>query len=486
MKKAIIILFTIFSAFSFNSCNKEDLTGKKLRIICEDFRPYSYLENNQVKGISADIVRGIMDNMGLEKMDIEVTTDWEAAFDLLKTTDNVALFTTDLTANRKDIFQWVGPISMSTTSFVGLKSSGFKITSINEAKDLPSVGVVTGYSTTELLQAKNFQNLVMYNTLNEAVAALYAGTVSSVFDLTQPILMTAANDGKDTDLLTDLFVYSTIQGYIAFSEGVSPKLAEAWQKELDQLKTEGFVQDIYDKYLPGTPAPGLLTIYTEENPPQNYREPDGSLTGSSAEIVNAMMEITLMNETITTSTWKDAMDQILLTPNSMIFSTTRTTDRESLLKWIGPVCKKNYCFYVMSNRTIEIKTIDDAKLLSSIGVPEGWASEDELIGLGFTNIQTWSTPQKVFQKLLTGKVDAVVLNDISIPYMTNLAGISVSDVRNELQLSSGETYLAFSLDTKPEYLQKWQDAYTTIINNGKFAEIWHKWYPDVDWLPLPR
>ena len=480
MKRVTVYVLTVLAILSVGSCNKEDITGKKLRILCENYRPYNYVEGDSLKGLSVEIVGNIMGLMELKEMNVEIW-DWEPALELLRTEENIALFTTGLTSNRKDDFQWVGPIAMFIDGFVGLKSGGFNITSVNEAKDLPSVGVITDYSSTETLEKKNFENLVYFTTLSEAIDGLYDGTVSTVYDITYSILATAAADGHDVSQLTEIFNYSTTMAYIAFSADVSPKLVDAWQDKLDQLKRQGIVQQIYDEYLPGVTAPGLLTLFTEENPPVNYRTDDGSLTGSSVEIVEAMMDVIEQENPIIMTTWNDGYEQALLVPNSMIFSTIRNANRESLFHWVGPVCKKNYCFFVMDSSTIELNTLDDAKALGSVGVPEGWAAEQELEELGFTNIQAWSTPEKVFGKLLAGKVDAVVLNDIAIDYLAQQAGISSDDVRNELVLSSGENYLAFSIDTKEEYIQDWQQAYTTIMNNGTFAEIWEKWFPDIDW-----
>ncbi|MFH0761120.1 MAG: transporter substrate-binding domain-containing protein [Bacteroidota bacterium] len=481
MKKLISCLLVICSVFVLNSCNKEDITGKDLRIICENLRPYSYIEGDQLKGISAEIVGSIMYQMELKEMTVEIADDWDLAYSLLKTSDNVALFTTDLTAARKDKFQWVGPITVYAIGFMGLKSSSFDISSFNEAKDLPSVGVVTGYSSTETLEKKDFGNLEYFSTLSDAIAALYAGTVSTVCDIIHSIKSTAIADGRDATQLIEVFNFSTTQGFIAFSEGVSPKLVASWQEKLDELKEDGTVQDIYDEYLPGETAPGLVTIYTEENPPQNYRKDDGSITGSSVEIVEALMDVIEREEPVNMTTWNDAYEQALLAPNSMVFSTVRTAERDTLFEWIGPVCKRNYCFYVRSNGTVSISSIEEAKGLSSIGVPDGWAAVDELEELGFTNITTYGTPEKVFQKLMDGKVDAAVLNDIAIKYLAVETGYAPEDVTFKLLLSSGQSYLAFSKDTKTEYIQEWQQALTTIMNNGNFAGIWEKWYPDIDW-----
>jgi polar amino acid transport system substrate-binding protein len=481
MKKILLVLFTVCAIWLIPSCNKEDITGKKLLVICEELPPYNYAENGELKGITVDIVAGIMQRLDLRELNIELTTDWDAALNLMDSLDNVALFTTGLTSARKDKYQWVGPVTMFADGFIGLKSSGYSISTISDAKELASVGVVTGYATTEILEDANFGNLVYYGTLNEAMAALYGGTLDAVFNATHSVSMIAAADGFDVSLLTEKFIYKTTQGYIAFSRGVSQTLVANWQEKLDELKAEGFVQDVYDEYLPGIQAPGVLTVYSYENPTLNYRQPDGSITGSSYDMVAAMMSVTGVDYPITFTTFADAVDQAKIVPNSMNFSTLRSIERESQYRWIGPICKKNYCFYIPANSTVTISNLDDARQLASVGVTEGWAAVTELENLGFTNLQTWPTPEQVFRKLMDGSIDAAVLNDISIRYLAEETGYAFEDVTDALFLSRGDSYIAFSLDTQEEYFQQWQQAYNTIVDNGRLAEIWDTWYPDIDW-----
>ncbi len=481
MKKIPFSILTFCILVFLYSCKKEASLEVKPLIICEEFRPFNYFENNELKGITVEIADSIMGLLGINDKTIEFTTNWDAAFELVKTTNNVALFTTNMTASRKNILQWVGPVTISSTGFTGLKSKTFEVTSITDAKNLPSVGVVNGYSTTETLKTLDFKNLVYFNTMSSAISALYSGSISTLFDITQSIRAIAEANGMDINRLNEVYNYSSLQGYIAFSPGTSTQIVESWQEKLDQLKKQGYVQAVYDKYLPGTKAPGLVNIYTEENPPQSYRDTKGTLTGSSVEIVQAMMKVMGKEELITLTNWSDAYDQVLLNPNSMAFSTARSNQREPFFQWVGPVCKKNACFFVKANSPVKLSKIIDAKTLAIIGVPEGWATKDELIGLGFTNIKTWPTPKEVFEKLLEGVADAVVLNDIAISYLANQTGHNPNEVRNELLFSPGETYLAFCNDTKSSYIQQWQQAYSTIMSNGTFTGIRNKWYPGMNW-----
>lgn len=481
MKNLKLAAFIFSILFIFQACQKEDHIGKDLRIICEDFRPYNYVQDGQLKGICADLTGEIIGRMGLESMDVEITSDWSSAIQLLETEQNVALFTTMMTPERKTKFQWVGPLTIIKTGFVALNSAGLHLSGLDAARALASVGVVKDYGAVELLEQQNFTNLIEFNNLDEAIQALYEGNVKCLFDITNSIRLTATDAGKNADLLEDLFTYASLQGFIAFSKGVSSKLIESWQEKLDEIKEDGIAQEIYNSYLPGTPAPGKIAIFTEDNPPQNYRNTSGLLTGSSVEMVQELLTILGEQDPITLTTWTDAYAQLQLVPNTLVFSTARTTQREELFSWVGPVCKKNYCFFIKTGSAISLTDLNDAKALTSVGVPEGWASEEELRNQGFTNLQTFSTQEVVLENLLNGNLDAAVLNDISIKYITEILGYEAGDVVNALKLASTESYLAFSKGTKQEYIQEWQDAYNTIYSDGKFSSIWSKWYPGIDW-----
>jgi polar amino acid transport system substrate-binding protein len=269
--------------------------------------------------------------------------------------------------------------------------------------------------------------------------------------------------------------------YLAFSKDVPAKVVKTWQDNLNTLKDDGFLQDLYDKYLPGTLAPGRMLMFTEENPPQNFMYLEHKLTGSSVEMVQTMIAGTNMAGPIELTNWNNAYNQLQLVPNTMVFSTIRSSEREDLFHWVGPVCKKKYCFYVHGASDYHITAVNDARQLPSVGTVKGWASEQELLNLGFTNVVTWPTPQEVFGKLMDGEIACAVLNDIAVGMLATASAHPPKDYRKEAVLSEGQTYLAFSKDTDPAYITSWTNAYNTMVSSGKLATIWAKWYPDIDW-----
>jgi polar amino acid transport system substrate-binding protein len=161
MKAARIFLF-ISMLLSLLSCEESfNNEAKNLKIICEELKPYSYTEDGVQKGISIDIVQNILETQGLDNP-IKITTEWEGSVEELKNNDNVVLFTTALTKERKEQFKWAGPITLFTAGFVSLEGSSILVSTVDDAKKLGSVGVMTGYSTAEMLENEGFQNLTYY------------------------------------------------------------------------------------------------------------------------------------------------------------------------------------------------------------------------------------------------------------------------------------------------------------------------------------
>ena len=479
MKKYIFAAAALMLAL-LPSCRKEDTTGRELTILCENLKPFSYREGGQLKGITSDVVTRIMTELELTQP-IFMSSNWDSLLNQLKTGPNVMLFTTGLTPERKGQFRWVGPVTTWNTAFVGIRNSGIRIATEDDAKKLTSVGVVTGYSTVDILTGLGFSNLMEFNTFDAMVKGLFDGSVEAIFDFPGFILMNAIDQGLDSGKLTTLLVQATSAAYLAFSKDVSDKVIETWQTRLDQLKDNGFLQGLFDIYLPGTRAPGRILMFTEENPPQSFRDADGTLKGSSVDMVRSMIAGTSFAGPIEYASWTNCYAQIELVPNSMAFSTLRTPERENLFHWVGPVCKKKYCFYVHSANSYDISTIDMARSMRSVGTVTGWGSEQELINLGFANLVTFSTPQEVFSRLMDGDIPCAVLNDISMAFLAQQLGHQPKDYRKGAVLSEGQTYLAFSLDTDDDYIKAWEDAYTKLVNTGELARIWKGWYPDVDW-----
>jgi len=209
-----------------------------LRLITEEFKPFSYLdENGRVAGQSTEVVQEILRR--LEQTGTIELLPWEEGYDLTLKTSNVVLFPTARTAERKDLFQWVGPIASFDSVFYAKNGSGIVIQSLDAAKKTGTIGAVTEDVRYQYLVENNVTNLVGYESdevcvqkLMDGEIDLWLGSSSNYGDLAR----SAGYTSRDIEAVYSL---RTIDTFIAFSQGTSESVVATWQDALDAIKEDG-------------------------------------------------------------------------------------------------------------------------------------------------------------------------------------------------------------------------------------------------------
>ena len=148
-----------------------------------------------------------------------------------------------------------------------------------------------------------------------------------------------------------------------------------------------------------------LTILCEDDPPLQYQDKDGKITGLTVEVVREIQRRVGSAEEIKLVPWARGYDAALAGPNIVLFSMARTPERERLFTWVGPVMETIYGFFARSDSRISIASIDEAKLAGRIGVYANDARDLILTRLGFTNLDRTTDNITNVKKLMAGRID---------------------------------------------------------------------------------
>jgi len=112
--KYLLVQLTLF----FN----ELVLGMELDVVTENLKPYNYMEDGEVKGLSTEIVKQLLDETGI-KYKINIYP-WARAYHLAQTKKNVLIYTIMKIPLRETLFKWVGPLGKGrTTSLYRLKKN---------------------------------------------------------------------------------------------------------------------------------------------------------------------------------------------------------------------------------------------------------------------------------------------------------------------------------------------------------------------------
>lgn len=226
-----------------------------------------------------------------------------------------------------------------------------------------------------------------------------------------------------------------------------------------------------------------LHLYTEEYPPINFSR-DGEPTGLATEVVQEIMRRTGQGAPISVVPWARGYQQALSRPNTGLFVTMRTREREVLFKWVGPITRSVASFYALRSSFLAIKRLEEAREYGEIAVPRDWYSHQRLVSLGFTNLTPVTGPAQVVSMLKRGRVKLMVLDNLTLSTLLAQGDIKVDEVQLLFEFVHSDSYIAFSQDTDDALIARWQLELDGMKTDGSFAAIHQKWLPGEPLPPL--
>ncbi len=220
----------------------------------ENYPPYNYQKNGELKGISIDLIEMIFNKLNSRQSRYTIhLLPWARGYFYLTDRKNTCLFSTLRTKKREKLFKWVGPITSSAISVMTEKKKNITINDINDIKNY-KIGVVREDVGEQLLVTKGIplKSLIrvtgvdaihlLINKLNKGLIDVLA------YDETVTRWTAKMNKYSPEDYEV---VHTLKEGeyYFAFHIDTPDSTINMLQKALDELKKDGTFQKILDSYL---------------------------------------------------------------------------------------------------------------------------------------------------------------------------------------------------------------------------------------------
>lgn len=173
-------------------------------------------------------------------------------------------------------------------------------------------------------------------------------------------------------------------------------------------------------------ADGLI-FNTEEYPPFNFTNPDGEIDGVATRIVHELIERTGLDVEIRLLPWTRAYTEALNRPDTCVFSTTHTEERDALFQWVGPLVDNDWVIFTLPGSPIEANSLDDLHDLRVGGYRDDAAS----IHLQSLGIAVDEAPNDRLnaRKLAAGRIDVWASGHYLAPYYAQQEGIGPLEPR---------------------------------------------------------
>ncbi len=476
-KMGCLFLLMLFFLMGCQDTQQNPEETAKLKILTEEYPPLNFMANGEVTGQATELVRELAKRTGTDA-DISLGT-WREGYQAVLEQPDTALFSVIMTPERKDSFQWVGPIAAVDTNFYALHESDIRITNLDDARKSGNIATVEDYYSEQVLREEGFTNIRSYPDERSAMRGLIDGEVQLLASNNTVIPAVLEIIGADMNDVKSVFTMSTDLAYIAFSMQTSAELVAEWQKTLNEMKQDTTFADIYAKWLPAATPPGKLQMMTEEYPPVTFMQ-DGKPAGFVTDMVREITSRLNIADNINLTSWKNAYNMALVHPNVVIFSMDRTEAREDLFQWVGPVGQNSAILFAKKGSGISVESMDQAKTIPSIATTTQWWTEQNLKAAGFANLVSSPDPIENVRQLMDGEVQLSIFTDVTIPEIARNAGYSMDDLEPVFAVEQNYFYIGMSKGTTPEMIEKWQSTLNEMKQDGTFEEIYRNYLPHAD------
>lgn len=223
-----------------------------------------------------------------------------------------------------------------------------------------------------------------------------------------------------------------------------------------------------------------IKVVTEHLPPYQFIGSNHRLTGISVEIVQAMFQHAKVEAAIEMLPWARAYELALTQKNVMIFSITRSKERQKQFKWVGDFIKQNYYFLRLKSRSdIKVNNIQDVKRYIT-GVSRDSFEHQLLSKYGFSqqkSLHVNVAQLPLVEMLFDGKIDLVFGAKINLLGLIDYVKRNRDAVKLVYQIneSPGNVSIAFSKQTDDKTVAKFRKAFKAIQANGQLSRIMVKW-----------
>lgn len=220
-----------------------------LALLTEQYPPFNFKKDGQLQGISIDLLELMLKKAGsqLTRKDIQLLP-WARAYKKTMENKNTVLFVTTRTKERENLFKWVGPITDTSIVLIAKKGDDIHINSLEEIKKY-KIGVISEDVGEQLLVKDGIKdNLERVSKTILNIKKLNAGRIDAIAYAEKVAKWEIKANGFNPGDYETVYVLKKGQVYYALHKDTPDSVVEKLQSALGEIKREGKLQSILDKY----------------------------------------------------------------------------------------------------------------------------------------------------------------------------------------------------------------------------------------------
>ena len=251
MQKLIQRALTLGLMFLAFTARAELPADYKVVLLTENFPPFNmavddknFARDDGIDGISADIVREMFKRADIN-YSLTLRFPWDRIYKLALEKPGYGVFVTARLPEREQSFKWVGPIGPDDWIMLARADSQIALGSLDDARQY-KVGAYKGDAIAEYLTQQKLDPITALRD-QENARKLEKGQID-LWATGDPAGRYLARQEGVSGLKTVLR-FNQAELFLALNKEVPDEVVKKLQVALDQMRAEGFVDEILNSYL---------------------------------------------------------------------------------------------------------------------------------------------------------------------------------------------------------------------------------------------
>lgn len=243
MRKFVTVVLLLFILCGCTAVKKDNSNGD-IVIGSDQFEPFSYIDNGEMKGIDVDIAKEALSRMGYTPVFKQI--EWQKKDEYLRSGEIDCIWGCFSMDDREDLYAWAGPYLFSNQSVMVKEDSD--IYSLADLKN-KIVGVQAtskaewAFENNEELS--DIRYLYTFSTINEVFISLQRAYVDAVAG--HELALRALIRGSDDYRFLDENVLTSKLG-VAFKKDYDQSFLALLANTLHEMRNDGTIKKIVDSY----------------------------------------------------------------------------------------------------------------------------------------------------------------------------------------------------------------------------------------------
>jgi polar amino acid transport system substrate-binding protein len=225
-------------------------------------------------------------------------------------------------------------------------------------------------------------------------------------------------------------------------------------------------------------APALIG-FTENLAPLNYQDEQGP-QGFSVELLRLMAARAGLPLEVQVLPWLRAMQMAEAQPGSLLFSLTRTPEREAQFQWVGPIAQRRILIYKLASRTdLHLSQLSDLGVLK-IGVVRDSAADRQLQAAGLkpgTQLEHGLDDATNVRKLMAGRMEFVALLDWAAAWNMRQLKLPYATLQPVMEQDTDKSYwYGLRSDADPGLVRRLQAELDALKRDGRYERLRQRYF----------